>query len=308
MTMKTIAIILTLSFFCINLLFYEDELELEKLIKISVNYNEKTAPNKIEIKIKNISDQDLEFITLSEFNPYFIYVNSSKLHVSFPSGFGKGDSKEIEPVITRKMLKSSEELYYFELSEVFKDKKNKYKDGEYFVEVEILYTSSKDKKNHGITSGKVKVNLKCKFEEVKEKAKIEISFPQNKILIDKKGVNFKIELQNQTNESLTFLNEFSFNKTMAVTFIGEDYGNQYTLGYIAGENGWEQKSNEPFVYLKLNPNEKRELKIPITEQMITNHLDLPKGKYKAFVRYGVNMGENCFKGFLRSDEILVEKE
>ena len=303
--MKTIAIILTLNFLCINFILPADEMALEKVIKISVDYNLKTEPNKIEIKIKNISDQDLEFTTLSKFNPYFIYVDSSKLHISFPGELGQDKSKEIEPVITRKMLKKSEEIYYFDLSEVFKDKKNIYKDGEYFVQVEILYLSNKDKKNHAITSGEIKVNLKCKFEEVKEKASINISFPNNIILIDKKGMNLKIELQNLTNEKSIFLDEFSFTRTLEVTYIDEEYGRRYVLGRIS--KWWEQKPDEPFVYITLNPNEKKELKIPITEQMITD-LDLPKGKYKVYVRYGVNMGENCFKGFLRSDEVVAEKE
>ena len=193
----------------------------------------------------------------------------------------------------------------FNLSEVFKSKKNKYLDGTYTLIVAINYYSNIDKKNHLITSGEVKINLKCKFEEIKEKAEVIISFPNNKVLIDKNKANFKIELQSLTTETLTFLDEFSFLKTLEITFIEEEFGKKYVFGRIA--KWWEQKPDEPFVYILLKPKEKKELKIPISEQMIAD-LDLPKGKYKVYARYGVNMGENCFKGFLRSDEVLVEKE
>lgn len=298
-----IRLILILILFCINIqdnVKSEEKNKLEKLIKISVNYNAELKPNELEIKIKNLSDQDLEFTTTKKLVPFAISISSIENKVDFPYGASKDNQN---PKVVRKILKNAEEIYQFDLFQVFSNKQFLYKDGTYLVEAEISYLNE-NKEYLSITSGETKINLKCKFEPVKEKLKIILSFPNNKVVINEKALNYKMMVRNLTEEEIALIEEFTIGLTIELVFYNEESGKTYYLGHISH---WEPDDSYTPNYIKLKPKDSLDLKIISAKELLDN-FDLPKGKYKVYVRYGVNMGENCFKGFLRSDEVVAEKE
>lgn len=142
-------------------------------------------------------------------------------------------------------------------------------------------------------------------EEVKAKLKLEIVFPENKIKIDDKGVNFKIAIENISDENVTILDDFSFETNTYVCFINIDTGESFETG----AEGAKYDHGPDFVakYIALKPKEKLELKIAGSAEIIKT-LKLPKGKYKAIAKFFSSKGKDSLKGMFLSPEVIAEKD
>lgn len=152
---------------------------------------------------------------------------------------------------------------------------------------------------------RIELYLESLKEEVKAKLKLEIVFPENKIKIDDKGVNFKIAIENISDENVTILDDFSFETNTYVCFVSIDTGESFETG----AEGAKYDHGPDFVakYITLKPKEKLELKIAGSTEIIKT-LKLPKGKYKAIAKFFSSKGKDSLKGMFLSPEVIAEKD